>query len=75
MDKNTAALLHVQSSLLMALCSAHPEPKKLEEFFDFHLQQSQDAVRASTEMQSLIGAWAKTFRARLAREESPSPPE
>jgi hypothetical protein len=71
MDKNMQALLHVQSSLLMALCSVHPDPQTLERAFDFHLQQSQEAVSASTEMQVLIGAWAKTFRARLAREESP----
>lgn len=73
MDKNTQALLHVQSSLLMALCSAHPEPKKVEEFFDFHLEQSQNAVKASPEMQALVSAWATTFRRRLERLSNPSP--
>lgn len=67
MDKNTAALLHVQSSLLMALCSTHPDAHALEHAFDFHLQQSLEAVRASPDMQLLVGAWAKTFRLRMER--------
>lgn len=66
-DNNTAALLHVQSALLMALCSTHPEPKKLEEMFDFHLTQSLEAVRASPDTQLLVSTWARTFRARMAR--------
>jgi hypothetical protein len=70
-DNNTAALLHVQSALLMAMCSTHPEPHLLEQQFDFYLQQSLEATSKSTEMQTLAGAWAKTFRARMNREESP----
>jgi len=70
MDANTAALLHVQSSLLMALCSLHPEPQLLEQAFDFHLAQSMEASVESPQMQILISAWSKTFRLRLERPEA-----
>jgi hypothetical protein len=73
MDNNIKALLHVQCSLLMALCATHPDPQALEQQFDFHLQQSEDAVVRSPEMLAMIGAWAKTFRLRMERASPPGP--
>jgi hypothetical protein len=69
MDNNIKALLHVQSSLLMALCATHPDPLALEQSFDFHLRQSEDATARSPEVLVMISAWAKTFRLRLERLE------
>jgi hypothetical protein len=71
MDNNIKALLHVQSSLLLAMCATHADAQTLERSFDFHLQQSKENVSASAEMSALIDAWAKTFRLRLKREASP----
>jgi hypothetical protein len=73
MDSNVKALLHVQSSLLLALCATHHDAKALEESFDFHLAQSLDRVSSSQEMRMHIEAWAKTFRVRMEREASPPP--
>jgi hypothetical protein len=73
MDKNTQALLHVQSSLLMALCATHPDPLALEQSFDFHLKQSEAATARSPEVLGMISAWARTFRLRMERLEESSP--
>jgi starvation-inducible outer membrane lipoprotein len=67
MDSNVKALLHVQSSLLLALCATHPDAPALEQSFDFHLAQSLERVSSSQEMRSHIDAWAKTFRVRMER--------
>lgn len=65
MDNNLHALLHVQSSLLMALCSTHPNPLELQKAFDFHLDQSKEKAVKLDETSFLIDSWARTFRARM----------
>jgi hypothetical protein len=65
MDENVSALLHVQSSLLMAFCATHPNPQELERAFDFHLAQSIDNIGKNPQLQIMVSAWASTFRVRM----------
>jgi hypothetical protein len=73
MDENVSALLHVQSSLLMAICSTHSDPQELERAFDFHLTQSIENTLKSPQMQILISAWAEAFRVRMRAPDASSP--